>query len=57
MAQVFELDPLTCPKCGGAMHIKAFIKDSKEITRIANNLGIPPWRSPPPKAPHFNYAA
>jgi len=24
MALVFELDPLKCPKCGGAMNIKAF---------------------------------
>ena len=48
IAQVFELDPLTCPKCGGKMHIKAFIHNSKEITRIADNLGISAWRAPPP---------
>jgi len=48
IAQVFELDPLICPKCGGAMHIKAFIHDSKEIAKIADHLGIPAWRAPPP---------
>ena len=56
MALVFELDPLTCPKCGGAMNIKTFIHDSKEITRIAENLGLQPWRAPPPM-PDFKHAA
>lgn len=48
LAKVFELDPLVCPKCGGTMHIKAFIQDSQEITRLTTNLGIPAWRAPPP---------
>ena len=47
MKRVFEVDPLTCPKCGGQMKIKAFITDSKEITRLCKNLGIEPWRAPP----------
>ena len=51
IAQVFELDPLACPKCAGKMHIKAFIHNSKEITRIADNLGISAWRAPPPLPP------
>ena len=47
MKRVFEVDPLVCPKCGSQMKIKAFITDSKEITRLCNNLGIAPWRAPP----------
>lgn len=48
MKQVFEFDPLECPKCGGKMHIKAFIHDQNEIRRICDNLGMKPWRAPPP---------
>ena len=29
------------------MRIKAFIQDSKEITRICENLGLADWRAPP----------
>ena len=47
MKRVFEVDPLVCPKCGNLMKIKAFITDSKEISRLCNNLGIAPWRAPP----------
>jgi len=56
IAKVFELHPLTCPKCGSAMQIKAFIHDSKEITKIADHLKIPTWRAPPP-LPSFQHAA
>jgi hypothetical protein len=45
--KVYEVDPLKCPKCGGKMHIKAFIQDSKEISRICENLGLADWRAPP----------
>ncbi|HMO19293.1 MAG TPA: hypothetical protein PKA63_14595 [Oligoflexia bacterium] len=45
--KVYEVDPLKCPKCGGRMRIKAFIQDSKEITRICENLGLADWRAPP----------
>ena len=48
MKRIFEVDPLVCPKCGSQMKIKAFITDSKEITRLCNNLGITPWHAPPP---------
>ena len=47
MAQVFELDPLLCPKCGEHMRIIAFIHDPYEIEKIADNLGCPTWRAPP----------
>ncbi len=45
--KVYEVDPLKCPKCGGAMKIKAFIRDPKEISRICENLGLADWRAPP----------
>ena len=51
MKRVFEVDPLVCPKCGEQMKIKAFITDSKEISRLCNNLGIAPWRAPPKFSP------
>ena len=44
---VYEVDPLTCPKCGEHMYIKSFITNSKEIKRIAKSKGLSPWRAPP----------
>jgi hypothetical protein len=57
MAQVFEFEPLRCPKCGGAMQIKAFLHDQNEITRLAKHLGIQPWRAPPPMPSPLKQAA
>jgi hypothetical protein len=48
MKLVFELDPLACEKCGETMEIKAFIVDPNEVARICENLGIQPYRAPPP---------
>jgi hypothetical protein len=48
MKKIFELEPLTCPRCGCAMNLKAFITNPDEIARITKNLGIPPQRAPPP---------
>ena len=48
MKKIFEFDPLVCPKCGANMKIKAFITDSKEITRITEHHKLPAWRAPPP---------
>ena len=44
---VFEVDPLACPRCGGAMKIKAFLTKTKEIERLCKNLGLCSWRAPP----------
>ena len=44
---VFEVDPLACDKCGHQMRIVAFLQDSREIEKIAANLGLPTWRAPP----------
>ena len=48
MKQIFEFDPLLCPKCGGNMKIKSFITDNKEIHKITEHLKLPAWRAPPP---------
>jgi len=38
--KIYELDPLTCPKCKGSMRIIAFIEDYKVIKKILDWLGI-----------------
>ena len=47
MKQIFELDPLLSPKCGGNMKIKAFVLKQSEINRLAIHHNIPAWRAPP----------
>ncbi len=46
--KIYEVDPLICPKCKGAMRIAAFITDSKEVARISKSLGIPKFSPPAP---------
>jgi len=46
--RVYEVDPLVCHKCGGAMKIVAFIQQQKEINKLCDNLGYPKYRAPPP---------
>ena len=53
MKQVFELDPLECPKCGAQMKIKEFPQDQSKIEALCKSLNIPSW-VPPPK---FSLAA
>ena len=38
--KIYEVDPLTCPKCGGEMRIIAFIEDYKIVKKILDYLGI-----------------
>jgi hypothetical protein len=45
--KVYLADPLICKKCGGKMHIKSFVHDQKEITRLSKNLGLCPGPAPP----------
>lgn len=45
--QIYELDPLECPKCKSLMRIIAFIHDPLEIRKIMQSLGLPEFRAPP----------
>ncbi|MBC8421353.1 MAG: transposase [Actinobacteria bacterium] len=38
--KVYEVDPLTCSRCGGQMRIIAFIEDYKIVKKILDYLGI-----------------
>jgi hypothetical protein len=49
--KIYEVDPLVCPRCQGAMRIISFIEDQSVIRDILNHLGL--WLArarPPPKA-------
>ena len=37
--KVYEVDPLECPKCGGAIRVIALIDDAHVIRRILEHLG------------------
>ena len=48
--KIYEIDPLTCPKCQGQMRIVAFIEDEEVIKKILKHLGLwEPKARPPPK--------
>ena len=49
--KIYEVDPLTCPKCRGSMRVIAFIEDEDVIKKILKHLGL--WevkRKPRPRA-------
>jgi hypothetical protein len=49
--KIYEVDPLTCPKCSGEMKVISVIEDEEVIKKILKHLGL--WDSkarPPPKA-------
>jgi len=48
--KIYEVDPLTCPKCQGSMKIIAFIEQAEIIEKILKHLGL--WlvkKRPPPR--------
>lgn len=48
--KIYEVDPLVCPRCRGAMRIIGFIEDGQVIRAILEHLGLWLARSrPPPK--------
>ena len=49
--RIYQIDPLVCPKCGGAMKIIAFIeaRQDKVIRKILEHCGL--WRDLPPRVP------
>lgn len=38
--EIYEVDPLLCPKCNGAMRIIAFIEEQPVIKKILSHLGL-----------------
>jgi hypothetical protein len=46
IAQVYEVDPLLCPRCSAPMQILAVITEQEEVRRILRNL-VKIGRSPP----------
>jgi hypothetical protein len=55
--KVYEVAPLLCPKCGGAMRVIAFIEDQSVIEKILKHLGL--WlvnsRAPPRRTDSRGY--
>jgi len=49
LARIYEVFPLVCPTCGGAMRILAFITDAPTVRAILTPLGVP--TAPPPIPP------
>jgi len=50
--KVYEVDPMTCPRCGGAMRVIAFLTEHAVVDRIINHLRLTfvAERPPPPEA-------
>ena len=49
--KIYEVDPLSCPKCHGRMRIISFIENEEVIKKILKHLDL--WKikaRPPPKA-------
>ena len=62
--KIYEVDPLTCPKCFSKMRVISVIEDEEIIKKILKHLGL--WgreARPPPKAitpsidVHVDYSA
>lgn len=52
--KIWEVDPLTCPNCGGEMKIISFITESSVIRHILEHLGL--WQAKPTRDPPTTYA-
>ena len=48
--KIYEVDPLTCPKCSGAMKVISVIENEDVIRKILKHLGLWDLKArPPPK--------
>jgi hypothetical protein len=52
--KVYEVDPLTCPKCGGIMKVISFLTDYPVVDKIINHLKLTFVAERPPP-PHIVY--
>ncbi len=50
--KIYEVNPLTCPKCRGTMRIISTIEDQEVIKTILRHLGLWLIRSRPPAKAH-----
>ena len=59
--KIYEVDPLTCPKCASQMRVISVIEDSEIVKKILKHLGLwdqkarpPPKANSPPMAPQYH---
>jgi len=50
--KIYEVDPLSCPKCSGAMRVIAFIEAPVVIQKILMHLGLWQVKSKPQPVAH-----
>ena len=55
--KVYEVDPMTCPKCGGRMKIVAFITEDSVVDRIIDHLKLGFVAAKPPPSHFFTEVA
>ena len=46
--KIYEVDPLTCPKCSGKMKVIVVIEDKEVIKKILKHLGLWDLKAIPP---------
>ena len=61
--KIYEVDPLTCPRCSGTMKVISVIEDEHIIGKILKHLGLwevkprpPPKAKQPPQNVHIDYS-
>ena len=55
--KVYEVDPMLCPECGGAMKIVAFVTDDRAVDRIIDHLKLRFVAEKPPPSHFFQQVA
>jgi len=50
--KIYEVDPLTCPKCQGKMRVVAFIEDPDVVNKILKHLNLWEFKKPPRPVAH-----
>jgi len=50
--KIYEVDPLTCPKCSGKMKVISVIEDEDVIKRSLKHLGLWELKARPPPRPN-----
>jgi len=50
--KIYEVDPLTCPKCQGKMRVIAFIEDPDVVKKILKHLHFWDFKKPPRPVAH-----